>query len=544
VRNALRTCSLGRVLDPLQFHISRRRWLEGGRQNALTVFPAAIGTLPSSADVLSLPILLAPMAAISDPLVRDDTRVADSFGLGPKGQVPKACIESKGLDSVSHRPSFGHPLTPFKSTDRTQLQPRVTRRPIRVGFLSSDFGVHPVAQLVRGIIRDLARPPRQVVDRNAPRWIRESKRACLDLMLRSEGPICQSLALSLKDQDSWWRRSIATEASVFSNLGMLPSSSSSSSSESQRIASTAEQASSAVALRPDVLIELNGHTMGSGLSLLPARIAPVQCTWLGHWQSTASIDVDYFIADAGTAPPDVVVAAHGRGATEGLVLLPLPSFSNDYASAQRHLAVADQRIELEPFMRQEDGERWDEIALLFEGVAKDARSALDKALAGTPKEFRQGVESSNLRIGGPERSELDGAWGFGIGDDDDPDLVHTRSSIAPWLIFGTFCSFSKWSPSLLDAWAAILRRFPRSVLWMPQHSGWQEAHAGARMELAARGVAPHRLIVLPKAPWISHLEHKTVTDIALDAAIKNGHTSTADALWAAVPTVTMRGDAP
>ena len=88
----------------------------------------------------------------------------------------------------------------------------------------------------------------------------------------------------------------------------------------------------------DVLLELNGHTMGSGLPLLAGRISPIQATWLGHWQSTGGLDVDYFLADAGSAPGDVMVTSTGRGLTEGLVLLPMPALANDYASAQRHVA--------------------------------------------------------------------------------------------------------------------------------------------------------------------------------------------------------------
>jgi hypothetical protein len=35
-----------------------------------------------------------------------------------------------------------------------------------------------------------------------------------------------------------------------------------------------------------------------------------------------------------------------------------------------------------------------------------------------------------------------------------------------------------------------------------------------------------------RSPWIHHTLHKSRADLVLDTAVKNGHTSTVDALWA------------
>ena len=47
----------------------------------------------------------------------------------------------------------------------------------------------------------------------------------------------------------------------------------------------------------DVLVDLNGHTRGSGLPLLRYRPAPVQMSWLGFPATTGAPFVDFWLAD-------------------------------------------------------------------------------------------------------------------------------------------------------------------------------------------------------------------------------------------------------
>ncbi len=48
----------------------------------------------------------------------------------------------------------------------------------------------------------------------------------------------------------------------------------------------------------DLIIECNGYTGGSGISLLAERCAPVQCHYIGYHASTGLDTIDYFISDA------------------------------------------------------------------------------------------------------------------------------------------------------------------------------------------------------------------------------------------------------
>ena len=54
----------------------------------------------------------------------------------------------------------------------------------------------------------------------------------------------------------------------------------------------------------DVLFELNGHTLGSRLDVIPYRAAPVQIEWLGFPFTTGLKDLDYFLLDEKVAPVD------------------------------------------------------------------------------------------------------------------------------------------------------------------------------------------------------------------------------------------------
>jgi protein O-GlcNAc transferase len=54
----------------------------------------------------------------------------------------------------------------------------------------------------------------------------------------------------------------------------------------------------------DILFELNGHTLGSRLDVIPYRAAPVQIEWLGFPFTTGLKDFDYFLLDQHVAPTD------------------------------------------------------------------------------------------------------------------------------------------------------------------------------------------------------------------------------------------------
>jgi len=104
------------------------------------------------------------------------------------------------------------------------------------------------------------------------------------------------------------------------------------------------------------------------------------------------------------------------------------------------------------------------------------------------------------------------------------------------------CCFNqvyKFSPHMLDLWAAILAQAPRAVLWM---LAWNpHAQANLMRELQARGVGPERVFWAPKQGLAQHIARLRAADLFLDTWPCNAHTTASEALWAGVPVLTVPG---
>ncbi len=105
-----------------------------------------------------------------------------------------------------------------------------------------------------------------------------------------------------------------------------------------------------------------------------------------------------------------------------------------------------------------------------------------------------------------------------------------------------FCSFNredKIDPETFDAWMAILRALPESVLWIAASAA---AEGNLRREARQRGVNPDQLVFAANEPDMGrHLARLRHADLFLDCFIHNAHATAADALWAGLPVLTRPG---
>ena len=124
-----------------------------------------------------------------------------------------------------------------------------------------------------------------------------------------------------------------------------------------------------------------------------------------------------------------------------------------------------------------------------------------------------------------------------------PAVVPPPSAASGIVTFGCFGSGGKINPSLLDLWAEILRRVPRSRLFL--RNGELTA-ADNRLAMvrafAQRGIDRARLLILPGANRQGVLEGYADVDISLDTFPYCGGNTIAESLWQGVPVVTLRGD--
>ncbi len=106
-----------------------------------------------------------------------------------------------------------------------------------------------------------------------------------------------------------------------------------------------------------------------------------------------------------------------------------------------------------------------------------------------------------------------------------------------------FCCFNqtvKITPEIFACWMDLLRRVPRSVLWLAEDNPW--ATKNLRDAAQSHGIATERLVFSPRLPLAQHLARYRAADLALDTFPYTSHTTASDALWQGCPLVALCGD--
>lgn len=128
---------------------------------------------------------------------------------------------------------------------------------LRIGYVSGDFGNHPVGFLLRDVVR---------------RHDKEHFEIHCFSMMRHEDNITKAIRIAA---DRW---------------------------HDALLDSDDELAEKIRAEGIDLLVDLSGHTAYQRLCAFALRPAPVQATWIGYFHSTGLSSIDYFITDPHTSP--------------------------------------------------------------------------------------------------------------------------------------------------------------------------------------------------------------------------------------------------
>lgn len=149
----------------------------------------------------------------------------------------------------------------FRSHWREFANDRDTERRLNIGFVSADFGRHPVGHLVRPVLAHLDRA--------------ECATFCYSHRVAQD-----DLTFTLKQSSDQWRDIAGWN--------------------DERLAEQIR------ADAIDVLVDLSGHTAYNRLLTFARKPAPVQVSWLGGVGPAGISAIDYFLADHALVPDDLL----------------------------------------------------------------------------------------------------------------------------------------------------------------------------------------------------------------------------------------------
>jgi len=126
---------------------------------------------------------------------------------------------------------------------------------------------------------------------------------------------------------------------------------------------------------------------------------------------------------------------------------------------------------------------------------------------------------------------------------DAPDVAPLPMRSRGAITFGCYQNLSKLSGRVLDAWRDILAALPSATI----HLQCKQLADPAMVDLfasrlAVHGIAPARIRMRGPVPRSQYLHAYADVDVMLDTFPYPGGTTTCEALWMGVPTLTLEGD--
>ncbi len=124
-----------------------------------------------------------------------------------------------------------------------------------------------------------------------------------------------------------------------------------------------------------------------------------------------------------------------------------------------------------------------------------------------------------------------------------PEVAPLPALEKGYITFGCFQNMTKVSDAVLTVWADVMQAMPTAQLrW--QSKSFADATIVAEMQkrLQHCGIAPSRVTLLGKVTREQYLAGYAEVDMVLDSFPFTGGTTTCEALWMGVPTLTLAGD--
>jgi len=120
------------------------------------------------------------------------------------------------------------------------------------------------------------------------------------------------------------------------------------------------------------------------------------------------------------------------------------------------------------------------------------------------------------------------------------DVGPLPASTRGFVTFGCLNNPCKLSDATLRLWGAVMQSMPSARLMLLAPEGRHRTRLAARLE--RHGIGDERMDFVPHQDRARYLRCYQKIDLALDTLPYNGHTTSLDALWMGVPTITRVGD--
>ncbi len=440
-------------------------------------------------------------AATELPRVTSAQNIATNYA---RPKLP-SCLVTPAVPTVLPFHTFTYPLSPrqirlichrnalriSQSTLTQMWVPDVVYPPpsppapkINIGYVSSDFNNHPLAHLMQSVFgfHDLSR---------------------FNVYLYATTP----------SDGSPYRQKIEREAQHFLDVSAW---------------SNQQVVERIVMDNIHVLMNLNGYTKGARNEIFAARPCPVQMEFMGFAGSMASRWTDWVVADPIVCPPEMTSVDRWRQ-------LKLAAGASGTAMEQR---PTDLLADLDP---EEASDEWvypdrfvymphtyfvndhkqgfrESVPTETIDVASQAAESRGGGAASTPTEEQLWASEELKRYA--MRREL-----FPKLPDD-------------YVIFADFNQLYKCDPMLFRLWLRILKRVPKSILWLLRFPAAGEHHLLREARQYAGDDVAARVIFTDVAPKHIHIHRGRIADLFLDTTECNAHTTAADILWSATPVLT------
>jgi protein O-GlcNAc transferase len=121
----------------------------------------------------------------------------------------------------------------------------------------------------------------------------------------------------------------------------------------------------------------------------------------------------------------------------------------------------------------------------------------------------------------------------------EPAVNPLPARLSGHVTFGCLNAFHKVSESVVELWASVLSRVPRSRMVVLAPEG--ESRRRCLDVFVRGGVETHRIDFVSRRPRADYLRLYSSIDACLDTLPANGHTTSLDAFWMGVPVVTLVG---